>query len=150
MSGEKFLKLNDVTVWWAAHQPDRVHVTSGDPQFTDENGEKPGLRIVFSSNPKSADYNPGSFNRVARALADADIAAPPLVEVRPRHLRYRDAIITEAEKEVPSTFVEEPAVPMGASMLRKMGLDVCPECGAVVASMSIPRHIDWHARSVID
>jgi hypothetical protein len=52
-------------------------------------GEKPGLRIVFSSKPKSADYNPGNFNRISRWLADNEKPAPPLVEKGSRRLRDR-------------------------------------------------------------
>lgn len=85
-----------VTIWWAKDSdPTRIHLTTGDPRFADENGSRLGLRVVFSSNPRSADYNPGNFNRCARALADAGIDAPNLVPVHPRHLKQRSGVIAE-------------------------------------------------------
>lgn len=70
-------------------------MATNDPLFTDEQGDRPGIRVVFSSNPRSADYNPATFNRLARALDAAGVAAPSPVPVHPRHLRHRDGVINQ-------------------------------------------------------
>jgi hypothetical protein len=57
--------------------------------ITEEDGSKPGLRIVFSSNPESADYNPGNFNRMARYLKANGKSHPETVEKSSRRLRDR-------------------------------------------------------------
>jgi hypothetical protein len=69
--------------------PERIHLATNRTDIVDDAGEKPGLRIVFSDNPKSADYNPGNFNRISRWLADNEKPAPPLVEKGSRRLRDR-------------------------------------------------------------
>ena len=94
----KFITVGDRTghpfnIFWDPGQPDRIHMATNDPAFVDEDGGKPGIRVVFSRNPRSADYNPATFNRLARALKAAGAAAPGEVPVHPRHLRYRDAVI---------------------------------------------------------
>ncbi|UUZ58703.1 hypothetical protein [Nocardioides sp. B-3] len=68
--------LSSINVWWATTEPERIHFVVADGRMTDDLGEKPGLRLVFSSNPKSADYNPANFNRCARMLRDAGKPAP--------------------------------------------------------------------------
>lgn len=47
-------------------KPDRFHIATNSPKFVDENGQRPGLHLVVSSNPGSADYNPASYNRLVR------------------------------------------------------------------------------------
>lgn len=84
-----YLVLDGLRVWWHPDQPDRIHLGTHRSDITDENGEKPGLRIVFSSNPDSADYNPGNFNRIARWLKDNGKSAPEPVEKKSRRLRDR-------------------------------------------------------------
>lgn len=95
----KFITAGDsghaFNIFWHPGQPDRIHMATNDPTFTDEQGAKPGIRVVFSSNPRSVDYNPATFNRLARALSAAGAAAPAEVPVHPRHLRYRDAVIKQ-------------------------------------------------------
>ncbi len=95
----KFITAGDsghaFNIFWHSGQPDRIHMATNDPSFTDEQGSKPGIRVVFSSNPRSVDYNPATFNRLARALAKAGAAAPSQVPLHPRHLRYRDAVIKQ-------------------------------------------------------
>ena len=82
-----------ITVSWSSKAPRRVLLATSDPRFTDENGEKPGLRTVFSANPKSADYDPAQFNRIARALRQAGLDAPDEVPVRPRQIKQRRSVI---------------------------------------------------------
>jgi len=86
-------------IFWSPSQPDRIHMATNDPEFTDEVGGKPGIRVVFSSNPRSVDYNPATFNRLARALKAGGADAPDEVPVHPRHLRYRDAVIKQLGAE---------------------------------------------------
>jgi hypothetical protein len=66
----KFITAGDsghpFNIFWHPGQPDRIHMATSDSTFTDETGGKPGIRVVFSSNPRSADYNPATFNRLKR------------------------------------------------------------------------------------
>jgi hypothetical protein len=96
----KFITVGDTVghpfkIFWHPGQPDRIHMATNDPAFVDEAGGKPGIRVVFSSNPRSVDYNPSTFNRLARALKAAGAEAPVEVPVHRRHLRYRDAVMRE-------------------------------------------------------
>lgn len=84
-----YLVLDGLTVWWSAKEPERIHLTTNRDDMVDDQGEKPGLRIVFSSNPESADYNPGNFNRIARWLKKNGKSAPEPVEKKSRRLRDR-------------------------------------------------------------
>lgn len=96
-------------IFWSPTQPDRIHMATGDPRFTDETGGRPGIRVVFSSNANSADYNPATFNRLARALAREGADAPAEVPVHRRHLRYRDGVIRElGSAEVPDDDLPDP------------------------------------------
>ena len=131
-----------MTIWWAAHQPDRVHLTTGDPRFTDESGGRAGLRVVFSSNPRSADYNPGNFNRIARALAEAGIAAPEEVPVHQRHLRSRDQVIKDLDQQATAqqeaTAVAAVSKQVGGATVSdpaEFGWATCPQCFCVVVSL---------------
>lgn len=156
MSNQKYLNIGNadhpVTVWWSPTQPDRVHVTTSDTQFTDENGEKAGLRVVFSSNPRSADYNPGNFNRVARALEGADIPAPSPVPMHPRHLRSRSQVIAEAAAEgahaEATAALGQIADALSSSTMAtssgvtvqdpaEFGWSVCQACSAVVVDLQL-------------
>lgn len=148
---QKYLNIgtaeHPVTVWWAAKQADRVHVTTGDPRFTDENGEHAGLRIVFSANPRSADYNPSNFNRVARALAAADIPSPAPVPLHPRHLRNRPDVITTvtsqqtADKAAATQDAEDAAIADTANLAdtttdpAEFGWAACPRCASIVIDL---------------
>jgi hypothetical protein len=60
--------------------------------------------------PRSLDYNPATFNRLARALYTKDVPAPAEVPLHPRHLRYRDAVI----KELGAVEVEDSDLPEGS------------------------------------
>lgn len=132
------------SIWWDPDQPDRIRVATVDPQFVDENGERPGLQIVFSANPKSADFNPANFNRCARALQESakvtGLPAPSLVPLQPRHLRYRSEIIAAAsagEVAQPSAVVAaeagDSATPADPA---DFGWSMCPDCGCVVVSVA--------------
>ena len=76
-------------IFWHPGQPDRIHMATSDAAFVDEAGGKPGIRVVFSSNPRSADYHPANFNRLARWLAAQGEPAPDPVPVADRQLGRR-------------------------------------------------------------
>jgi hypothetical protein len=84
-----YLILDGLKVWWQEKEPERIHLTTDRPDISDEDGQKAGLRIVFSSNPASADYNPGNFNRMARWLRQHGKSAPDEVPLGSRLLRDR-------------------------------------------------------------
>ena len=81
--------LDGLKVWWNPSDPERIHLATDRSDIVDDNGEKPGLRIVFSNNPRSADYSPGNFNRISRWLAAEEKSSPSLVEPSSRLLRDR-------------------------------------------------------------
>lgn len=140
--GNTYLDLADrssggghqITLWWAASQPDRIHLVLTDPRLVDSKGEKPGLRLVLSSNPKSADYSPANFNRCARLLRSLDMPAPAEdVEEHPRHLRYRDKII--------DTVLGADASMVPASKTPRADVreeaQVCPVCSSYVYDLEV-------------
>jgi hypothetical protein len=77
------------TVLWNPEQPDRIRLMINNPEMTDEDGERPGLQLVFSANPKSADYHPRYFNRAARFLGSLTLPHPREVPVRSRRIADR-------------------------------------------------------------
>lgn len=143
----KFLNLSDpslggghpITIWWSESQPDRMTLSINDPRFTEVDGTKPGLRVVFSSNPNSADYSPGNYNRCARVLRGLGMPAPAEdVPEHPRHLRYREhvkaAVATGAPVGAP---VEAQAghAPAAGSMATADAA-VCDQCLCLVADLA--------------
>jgi hypothetical protein len=84
-----YLIVDSVTVWWRPDDPTRIHYTTNSSMFTDAGGDRPGIRVVFSSDPLSADYSPTNFNRAARALRVAGKPAPDEVAEPSRRLRDR-------------------------------------------------------------
>lgn len=77
--------------------PERIRVFIHWDGFTDHKGERPGMQIVFSSNPKSADYNPNNFNRCMRILEKqaGELKGSNTVPIHSRLLRLRDRWIRE-------------------------------------------------------
>ena len=115
-----------INLWWHESQPDRIHLILADPRLVDAEGEKPGLRLVLSCNPKSADYSPANFNRCARVLRGLGMPAPDQdVPEHPRHLKFRDKVIAGAGGSVPLVASTEAAV--------------CPEC--VVLTPDLQAHL---------
>jgi hypothetical protein len=116
---------NAFTLWFDQKAGDSIHLTTGDHRFVDEHGERPGLRIVFSSNPNSADYNPGNFNRSARVLKAAGKAAPDEIPLASRRLSDRPRV--KAALQNPATRQEaDPA---------QFGWKVCKQCGCLVLGL---------------
>lgn len=76
-------------VWWRPDDPTEIFMTLVTPKLTDENKQRPGMWNTYSTNWRSANYDPANFNRLARFLADNNLAAPPQVEVGSRRLSVR-------------------------------------------------------------
>lgn len=76
-------------VWWRPNQPHEIHLVSSDPLFNSPDGQHPGLWTTASCNPKSANYHPQNFNRLARALKAKGCAHPPVVAEHDRRLNMR-------------------------------------------------------------
>lgn len=117
-----YLTVDGFSAFWHHSQPDRIHLATKDPRFIDENGEKPGIRIVFSSNPASADYNPANFNRIARALRAIGAPAPDDVPVASRKLKDRGGVVP-------------PKKGMTTGALDQLGWSECPTCKSVVTDL---------------
>jgi hypothetical protein len=118
-----------VNIWWDQKNPDSIHLTSSDPGFTDEDGGKPGFRVVFSSNPRSADYSPANFNRCSRALAASGKSAPAEVPVLSRKLADRPAVIAQLSAQPISS----------TASLGALGLEICGHCRSAVADLEAHR-----------
>ncbi len=85
-------------VLWFPDQPDEIHLVTGDPTFTDANGQRPGFWITFSRNPKSANWHPAYWNRCVRALVAAGEDAPDEVKEHNRRLDKRGKHIADWKK----------------------------------------------------
>lgn len=121
-------------VWWDPTD-NSIHLTCNDKRLTDENGEKPGFRVVFNSNPRSADYNPATFNRLSRFLRDQDRPAPDEVPIKKRQLNLRQQVIAELAADAAGN-------PMGkAANPETMGWTMCPSCTAVVVDLNQHRAV---------
>ena len=72
-----------------AKDPERIRMFVHWDGFTDQHGERPGMQLVFSANPKSADFNTNNFNRCYRALAAHAGVKVKSVKERSRLLRLR-------------------------------------------------------------
>lgn len=120
-----FITVDGFVVFFDQSAGDTIHLITDNPAITDEHGLKPGLRVAFSSNPNSANYNPSNFNRLARLLAAHGKPAPAEVPLHPRHLAKRDQV-----KKALGAKVVAPSADLGA-----LGLEACPECYAVVTSL---------------
>lgn len=120
-SSPTYLIIDGFKAFWHASQPDRMHLAIDDARFVDENGEKPGIRIVFSSNPASADYNPANFNRLARALREQGAPAPAEdVPVASRKLKDRIAVTPPAKQ----------------GSVADCGWSECPTCKSIVTDLA--------------
>lgn len=97
-SDAKYTKV-EFNVFWQKTQPDRFHFATNDARFTDEKGERPGIRLVVSCNPRSADYNPATFNRLGRFFAEQGWDGPAQVPLHRRQLADRWGLIVDQEDE---------------------------------------------------
>lgn len=119
-----------VHIWWDERNR-CIHLTCTNPELTDEANAKPGFRVVFNASPRSADYSPGNFNRLARYLRSYGKPAPDEVPLHSRKLSDRPGVIAELTGE-PSRRVGQPADPA------TLGWAVCETCAAVV--VDVDRH----------
>lgn len=121
-----YLTIDGFNAFWHDGQPDRIHLAVNDARFVDEHGEKPGIRIVFSSNPASADYNPANFNRIARALRAVGAPAPDDVPVASRKLKERPGVA----RVVPPKKVRPVSLTVD-----QLDWAECPTCKSVVTDL---------------
>lgn len=80
-------------VVWSENDPSNIRFYVSADEMTDENGEKAGMWLSFSSNIKSANYDPGYFNRCVRWLKMHDLPHPAEVPVKSRKLADRIAAL---------------------------------------------------------
>lgn len=96
MSDGNYVTLGDdrnpVHVWYDA-KDEEIHLTCNDPRL---NGQKPGLHVVVNAKLTSANYNPATFNQLARLLRLEGKSAPAEAELHPRQLAQRDQVIKQA------------------------------------------------------
>jgi hypothetical protein len=69
-----FVTLLNAKIWWK-QSSNEIHLTINDDDLNHPNTD-PGMRVVFSVNPKSANYHPANFNRCADVLRHHGKAAP--------------------------------------------------------------------------
>jgi hypothetical protein len=112
---------------WYEKDTGSIHLSCNDRRLTDEDGGKPGFRAAFNANPRSADYNPANFNRLARFLREQGRPAPDEAPIKPRHLNRRPQVIAELTAET-----RAPGRPADPSVF---GWSVCPACSAVVVDL---------------
>jgi hypothetical protein len=117
-------------IWYDPRQGG-IHLTTtqkwedGSPMFTsDDSG--PGLHLIVNANPRSVDYNPRDYNRLARALRAAGKPAPAEDAPEfPRHLKKRPGVIAELRA------MEGAAV--SRADLAAFGWTSCSGCGCLLA-----------------
>lgn len=72
-------------IYWFSSDPTRIMLATDDEALAGPDAGD-GLRIAFSSNPNSRDFNPRYFNRCARFLAGQGKQAPPEVQETSRRI----------------------------------------------------------------
>ena len=126
-----------IKLWWDEKQPDRIHLIFGGSLFADADGGREGLRIVFSSNPSSADYNPANFNRCARLLHSEGRPAPAPVDEHSRTLAHRNQVISDAgASQVPSLKRPRPMSGADNGVFLARALP-CPACACLVVDLNV-------------
>lgn len=85
--------------------------------------------VVFNANPRSADYNPANFNRLARFLRARGRPAPEEEPLKPRQLNRRQQVIAELAADAVQP-MGKPADPTA------FGWTTCPACAAVVIDLN--------------
>lgn len=123
---------NAFVVFFDKDSGDAIHLITDSPEITDEHGEKPGLRTVVSSNPKSANYNPPNFNRLARLLRKYGKTAPEDVPLHPRQLAKRP--------QVTALLLGSGTHDPGPADPKQFGWSICPHCSAVV--LDVDDHLE--------
>jgi hypothetical protein len=75
-SGHNVRLSHPINVWFDEKQPNQIHLTLNDPDLSHPTTGRDGLHFVVSSNPKSADFNPHSFNTLRYLLQRFEKQAP--------------------------------------------------------------------------
>jgi len=86
-----YIRLTGVTCWMDP-KTSEIHVTFNDGDLHHEKTGD-GARVVFNSNPKSANYHPANYNRFGDALKMHGCTAPAAhVDEGPRRIdkRFRE------------------------------------------------------------
>jgi hypothetical protein len=98
MGAESYSIIPNIGPWTVQWEPPkssadvagRMHVRTGCGPFAEADGSKPGLHLVFSSSPASADFSPRYFNRARRLLeAEGKLCPPGDIPEVSRRLRDR-------------------------------------------------------------
>jgi len=63
-------------VWFDERQPSEIHLTVNDEHVVHPQTGKDGLHLVISSNPKSANFDPKTFNTLRALLGQFDKPFP--------------------------------------------------------------------------
>lgn len=82
-----------VNVWFDPSQPRDIHLTINDEDVVHPHSGKDGLHLVVSASPRSANFDPKSFNTMRALLATYDKPHPTTEadESIPRRLDRRQA-----------------------------------------------------------
>lgn len=72
----------------------RAFLKTNDERFTDADGARPGLHVVFATNPLSADAHPAYYNRVLRAMMN-----DPDPQSLPPHIQQL-GFVTEYDRHI--------------------------------------------------
>ena len=72
-------------IFWHSTDPTKILLATDDAVFTGDDAGA-GLKIAFSSNPDSRDYNPRYFNRCVRLLEAEGKQAPAQVPETSRRI----------------------------------------------------------------
>jgi hypothetical protein len=69
-----------LSVWF---EDNSVRLATDDRRFVADDGQTSGLQIVFSADPRSADYHPLNYNAMVRWGKEFKIHVPELVQPEP-------------------------------------------------------------------
>ncbi len=82
----RYVRIGGFNVWWDGRDAIFLQSSSHDSELP--NGS---MAIVFSSNPRSANFHPVNFNQSVAVLVAHGKPAPAPTEERPRYLELRPA-----------------------------------------------------------
>ena len=90
-TGTNVRLTGNVNVWFDSHQPTEIHLTFNDEHLVHPESGKDGLHLIVSSNPKSTNFDPKSFNTMRALLTQFEKPAPEGIadESIPRRLDRR-------------------------------------------------------------
>jgi hypothetical protein len=96
-TGANVRLMGHVNVWFDERQPSEIHLTVNDEDVAHPASGKEGLHLAISSNPRSANFDPKTFNTLRALLNKFDKLAPPepADESVPRRLDRRQRHLTD-------------------------------------------------------